>query len=124
MTAYINSLHLYEKVKLEYGSISDDEKTRQIENDLKDAAKQYEECRVHHINTVNDWLPTGYKVVTDEHGKLILTCLDNSGKIISKVQVEDFAEHAMLTKIEKSAYYASEVDKNVSAKGCTAEYGD
>ncbi len=69
MTAYINSLHLYEKVKQEYDSISDDEKTWYLKSDLMDTAKQYEECRAHHINTVNDWLPNGYKVVPDEHGR-------------------------------------------------------
>ena len=124
LTAYINSLNQYENVKKEFDSISDHERTSQIENDLIDAAKRYEECRIKHIETLKSWLPSDYRVEEDERKKLILTCLDKSGKPISRVQIEDFAEHPTLTKIEKGAQYASEVDKDVSAKGCTAEYGD
>lgn len=124
LTKYINSLCLFEKVKQEYETIPDNEKTGQKKKDLLNAASSYEKCRLEHIKNVNVWLPTGYKIVSGEHGKLTFTCFDGLGKIISNVQIEDFAEYATITKIEKDARYASEVDKDVSGKGCTAEYGE
>ena len=123
-TTYINSLRLFEEVKQEYHLTPDNEKTEQKKNDLLYAAKNYEKCRLQHIENVNNWLPTSYKIVSAEHGKLTLICLNDLGEIISKVQIEDFAEHALKTKIEKGANYASEIDKNVSGKSCTAEYGE
>lgn len=122
--SYINSLRLFEKVKQEFDSIPNNEKTEQKKKDLLNAANNYENCRHEHITNINAWLPTGYEIIPDEHSKLSLTCRNILGKIISKVQIEDFAEFSLMNKIEKGAHYASEVDKNVSAKGCIAEYGE
>jgi hypothetical protein len=125
LTKYMNSLSLFEKVKHEYDAIEEAEKTKEKFDDLDDAAKEYEECRIQHIDNVNTWLPTGYEIVADDQEKLRLICYDNEGEIISKVLIENFGEHATLTKIQKGANYASEIgDRDTSAKGCTAEYGD
>lgn len=125
LTKYMNSLSLFEKVKHEYDAIEEAEKTKEKFDDLVDAAKEYEECRIQHIDNVNTWLPTGYEIVADDQEKLRLICYDNEGEIISKVLIENFGEHATLTKIQKGANYASEIgDRDTSAKGCTAEYGD
>jgi hypothetical protein len=78
-----------------------------------------------HINLVNKFLPTNYKIKFDsKNNKTLLKCYREK-TTISKIQIENFAENALLSKEERSAIYIAEVTpRNVTYKGRTAEFGE
>jgi len=102
---YLDQLNEFEKNKIRYDQLSPENKTKTELDRLLNSSKKYEEYRYHHIDN-----------------KAMLWCYENT-KVISKIQIEDFAEHASLTKEEKSSAYAKEKAIKTTNKGRTAEYG-
>jgi|GEM_PF-7110653 len=120
---YFGSLVSFESAKNEYDRLDESDRTARRAESLMDTAIRYEEHRNHHIEVVNGFLPNNYVIqIIDE--KAWLLGFDSKGRLVSKVQVEDFAEHATLSKKEKGSLYAKKKAQNISTKGRTAEYGE
>jgi hypothetical protein len=126
---YINSLQTFRKAKYQFEQLPIDEKTPFLMGELEKVASEYKRDRNEHINKINKLIEEKmkgsiYHLEIENDEKALLLCKDPiDEKIISRIQIENFAEDAVLSEEEKCARYAGTIAAdNITSKGRTKEF--
>ncbi|HCS40359.1 MAG TPA: hypothetical protein DIW44_12345 [Anaerolineaceae bacterium] len=116
---YLQQLELYKQANTTYS------KNRSPHNlaDLVSKAESYHETRINHIELINQKLDNGFQIVTDEQkGITELIHKNDQNMIISRIQIEEFANDPYNSTEELVILHSQMIANNISTRGNATDY--